>query len=112
MKYETLESMNAAMEEFDVMEAASGLPGESVESYIRRLRQLLTGAQEWHDMAVTAVAAARKDLAETRRRGAAPEECFEVMDRVSELSRAVGRARYRKESLEFYLQDAIFRVDP
>ncbi len=85
--------------------------GETTEGYIVRLKELQLAATLQLTDAQQAVLEARLDLYETRRRGAHPEECKEVFDTIVKLSRAVGKARYEKESVQFALSEVFHAVN-
>ena len=95
----------------DVKLQVMPIEGESTEGYIARLKELQLGATLLHTDAQQAVLEARRDLYDTRRRGAHPAECREVLDIIAKLSRAVGKARYEKESVEFALSEVFHNVN-
>lgn len=81
--------------------AVMRMSGESDEQHIARVRQLSLDAAAAYFEADRALAAARLALALARKRGAHPEEIYELMDSLSVAAKAKGRARYRKESAEY-----------
>ena len=83
----------------------------ATESYIARLMELQLVATLHLTDAQQQVLEARTDLYETRRRGGHPAECREVLDTIAKLSRAVGKARYEKESVEFALSEVFHAVN-
>jgi hypothetical protein len=87
------------------------IEGEKTEGYIVRLKELQLAATLQLTDAQQQVLEARTDLYETRRRGAHPAECREVLDTIAKLSRAVGKARYEKESVEFALSEVFHAVN-
>ena len=87
------------------------IEGETTESYIARLKELQLVATLHLTDAQQQVLEARTDLYETRRRGGHPAECREVLDTIAKLSRAVGKARYEKESVEFALSEVFHAVN-
>lgn len=87
------------------------IEGETTEGYIARLKELQLAATLQHTDAQQAVLEARRDLYETRRRGGHPSECGEVLDTIAKLARAVGKARYEKEAVEFALSEVFHTVN-
>jgi len=83
--------------------------GETTEGFIARLRDLHTAKSLAHLDAKRALSEARTELAATSRRGAHPEEYREAHAVVMKASRAVGKARYEMESVEFALSE-VFHV--
>ncbi len=94
----------------DVQFEAMVHPGESVDSYMERLRDLARDADGRFEAAVRELVQARKDLATARQAGASLKAITEAMDATSAAARKVGSARYRKQSSEFFIQDAIYRI--
>ena len=93
----------------DVKLELMAVEGESTEGYIARLRDLHAAKSLAHIDAKRALSVARTDLAATSRRGAHAEEYREVHAMVTKASRAVGKARYEMESVEFALSE-VFHV--
>ena len=82
--------------------------GQRNEKSIERVRRSsVTAAAKYYE-ADAKHGAARLALAEARKRGAHPEEIYELMDAVSAAAKAKGKARYVKESAEFAFLEAVF----
>lgn len=87
------------------------LEGESKEGYIGRIRDLQIAAAMKLIDAEQALTVARLVLAEARARDAGFPEFVEAYDAVMGLSRAVGTARYEKQSIEFALSEVFHTVN-
>jgi hypothetical protein len=94
----------------DVQFEAMVHPGESVDSYMERLRDLARDADGRFEAAVRELVQSRKELETARREGASLKTITDAMDATSVAARKVGSARYRKQSCEFFIQDAIHRI--
>jgi DNA topoisomerase IB len=94
----------------DVQFEAMVLPGESLDAYIDRLRDLSRDADARFERASREQQKALAAVKALRAAGATLTAVTEAMDVVSAAARTVGSARYRKQSCEFFLQDAIFRI--